>query len=115
MKKSLLLSLAFSVSLFAGAQQRNFSKVHKVEPRKADFGLNYSNETASQNAGNSYEVLLNRSGDLLKTNVSSSSNLFGIFNTDQRVVSAIPEANMVVFGNRAGGSFGATGNDLRIA
>jgi hypothetical protein len=38
MKKSLLLSLALSVGLFAGAQQRNLNKVHKVEPRKADLG-----------------------------------------------------------------------------
>lgn len=115
MKKSLLLSLALSVSLFAGAQQRNLNSVEKLEPRKADQGLNIANETVSLNQGNSYEVLLNRSGDLLKTDVSSSANLFGIFTTDQRVVSAQPEANMVVFGNRAGGSFGATGNDLRIA
>ncbi|MHC1776131.1 MAG: T9SS type A sorting domain-containing protein [Lentimicrobium sp.] len=115
MKKSLLLSLALSIALFAGAQQRNFNKVHKVEPRKVDQGLNYFNESASLNTGNSYQELFNRSGDLLKTNVSSSSNLFGIFHTDQRVVSALPEVNMIVFGNRAGGSFGATGNDLRIA
>jgi len=115
MKKPLLLSLALSVCLFAGAQQRNLNKVHKDQPRKVDQGLNISNERALQNNSNSHYDLLNRSGDLLKTNVSSSSNLFGIFNTDQRVVSAIPGANMVVFGNRAGGSFGATGNDLRVA
>jgi len=115
MKKTLLLGIALSVGLFAGAQQRNLSKVQKNELRPIDQGLNYTNESASQLNGNSATELYNRSGDLLKTDVSSSANLFGIFTMDQVVVSAVPEANMLVFGNRAGGSFGATGNDIRVA
>ena len=114
MKKTLLFSLALSIGLYAGAQQHNLSKVHKAELRPVDQGMNiYNDATASQsNAGS---AIYNKSGDLLKTDISSSSNVYGIFNYEQRVVSAIPEANMIFFGNRAGGPMGATGNDIKVA
>lgn len=114
MKKTLLLGLALSIGFFAGAQQRNLSKITKAVPRSVDYGMNITDLSSGlpdENAG----IIYNKSGDLLKVDISSSSNIFGIFSADQVVVSAVPEANMVAFGNRAGGSFGATGNDLRIA
>ncbi|KAF0203822.1 MAG: BNR/Asp-box repeat-containing [Bacteroidetes bacterium] len=114
MKKTLLLSLALSVGLLAGAQQRNLSNIRKAEVRPIDQGINHTNETAVQSTYTGGEIY-NRSGDLLKTNIASSSNVFGIFSYEQRVVSAQPEAGMVFFGNRAGGPLGATGNDIKVA
>jgi len=114
MKKTLLLSLALSVGLLAGAQQRNLSNIRKAEVRPIDQGINHTNETAVQSTYTGGEIY-NRSGDLLKTNIASSSNVYGIFSYEQRVVSAQPEAGMVFFGNRAGGPLGATGNDIKVA
>lgn len=114
MKKTLLLSLALSVGLLAGAQQRNLSNIRKAEVRPIDQGINHTNETSVQSTYTGGEIY-NRSGDLLKTNIASSSNVFGIFSYEQRVVSAQPEAGMVFFGNRAGGPLGATGNDIKVA
>lgn len=114
MKKTLLLSLALSVGLLAGAQQRNLSNIRKAEVRPIDQGINHINETSVQSTYTGGEIY-NRSGDLLKTNIASSSNVYGIFSYEQRVVSAQPEAGMVFFGNRAGGPLGATGNDIKVA
>lgn len=115
MKKNLLLVLVMLAGITVSAQQRNLSAIKQVFPRPVTSGLENDQLQQGTQASADYDVLYNKSGDLLKIDVSSSSNLFGIFTTDQRVVSAHPEANMAVFGNRAGGSFGATGNDLRIA
>lgn len=114
MKKALLLGLALSFGLFAGAQQRNLRSVSKAEIRPADQGLNQLTETALQNTIPGGE-LINRSGDLLKTSVSSSSNVYGIFSYEQTVVSSSPETGYAFFGNRAGGSMGATGNDIKVS
>lgn len=114
MKKTLLLSFALSVGLLAGAQQRNLSNIRKAEVRPIDQGINHINETAVQSTYTGGEIY-NRSGDLLKTNIASSANVYGIFSYEQRVVSAQPEAGMVFFGNRAGGPLGATGNDIKVA
>ncbi len=114
MKKLLLLSLALILGAGVFAQQRNLSAIEKQVPRPVTSVLENDQLQGAQTTAD-YDVLYNKSGDLLKIDVSSSSNIFGIFTTDQRVVSAHPEVNMAVFGNRAGGSFGATGNDLRIA
>lgn len=114
MKRKLLFILSCLIGITAFAQQRNLNSVKQVFPRSIATGIN-DPQIQESLTESSYEMLSNKSGDLLKTNISSSANLFGIFLTDQRVVSAHPDLNMVVFGNRAGGSFGATGNDLRIA
>jgi len=112
MKKNLLIFLGLFIGLTVAAQQRNYNSIKKLMPRAIETGLDKTDQPGTfENS----EVIYNRSGDLLKTDVSSSANLFGIFTTDQRVVSAHPELGMAVFGNRAGGSFGATGNDLRVA
>ncbi|MCB9014532.1 MAG: T9SS type A sorting domain-containing protein [Lentimicrobiaceae bacterium] len=115
MKKIVLILFGLLICYSVIAQQRNMTAIEKVYPRSftSDLESSVNQQGLPQNAD--YQILFNKSGDLLKINVSSSANLFGIFTTDQRVVSALPEANMVIFGNRAGGSFGATGNDLRIA
>lgn len=116
MKRKLLFATALLIGLGASAQQRNLSAVGKLTPSTPYAAIvnDYSNETALPQI-NSSGVPYNRSGDLLKVEMSSSSNMYGIFSMDQRVISAQPETNTIVFGNRAGGSFGATGNDLRVS
>ena len=116
MKRKLLFASALLIGLTASAQQRNLSAVEKATPSSPyeAYINDYSNETALPEINNS-GVPYNRSGDLLKVDISSSANLYGIFSMDQRVVSAQPETNTIIFGNRAGGPFGATGNDLRVS
>lgn len=116
MKKLLLVGLALSIGLLTFAQKRNYNNFVKAVPSTYSQGLD-------QNASSSVvpgkpdvaDVIYNRSGELLKTTISTSSNIYGLVSTDQRVVSARPEANLVAFGNRAGGASGATGNDLRVS
>lgn len=115
MKKSLLLALALSFSLLAGAQQRNLSKVYKAEVRPIDASISNPEINLNQQGEDDFGGIINRSGEILKTKVSTSSNVFGIFSVDQTVITTHPELNFVAFGNRAGGSMGATGNDLRVA
>ena len=115
MKKLLLFATAVCISAGLSAQQRNLNKTVKLEPYKIEVIA----ETPQQSADNSELITssVSESGsrDVSRVNISSSSNMFGIFSGDQRVMSAKPSANMITFGNRAGGSFGASGNDLRIA
>jgi len=115
MKKSLLLGAALSLCLMAGAQQRDFSRVYKAEKRPVDATLNNPETNPALQGENDFGGIINRSGEILKTKVSSSSNVYGIFSVDQTVITTLPELNTVVFGNRAGGTMGATGNDLRVA
>lgn len=115
MKKSLLLGVALSVSLFAGAQQRNLSKTFTAVERPADNGRSHSDFVSTSQGGDQYGGLENRSREILKTQISTSSNVYGIFSVEQTVVTAHPDINLVAFGNRAGGPMGATGNDLRVA
>ncbi|HLO89779.1 MAG TPA: hypothetical protein VK172_01315, partial [Lentimicrobium sp.] len=115
MKKSLLLILALVVCLFAGAQTRELSKTYKAQVRPVDMGINNPEINANQAGGEDFGGIINRSGDILKTQISSSVNVYGIFSVDQTILTTQPELNTVTFGCRAGGPMGATGNDLRIA
>ncbi|GAB1404103.1 hypothetical protein MASR1M74_12820 [Lentimicrobium sp.] len=116
MKKMLLFASALLIGFSASAQQRNLTAAKQAIPATPYqlYFQDISNEAALPEINNS-GVPYNRSGELLKVEVSSSSNFYGIFSMDQRVVSAQPETNTIIFGNRAGGPFGATGNDLRVA
>lgn len=115
MKKSLLLVAALSICFMAGAQQRNLSRVYQAQVRPFDVSINNPEINQNQQGGDDFGGIINRSGEILKTKVSTSSNVFGIFSVDQTVITTQPDLNLVAFGNRAGGSMGATGNDLRIA
>lgn len=115
MKKSLLLGAAMSICLIAGAQQRDLSKVTKAEVRPVTYGQQNAESGITTPQGGDYlGGLYNRSGDILKTPISSSSNAYGIISIDQTVLTALPDLNMVAFGNRAGGPMGATGNDIKM-
>lgn len=115
MKKQLLLGAALSLCLMAGAQQRNLSSVYKAEVRPLDYGRSNPEMISNQQGGDLYGGLANRSGDILKTNIASSSNVYGIFSLEQTVLTTHPDLNFVAFGNRAGGPDGGTGNDLKVA
>ena len=116
MKKLLLVGFALCIGLFTYAQKRNYSILEKAVPSTYDQGL-YLNDAPAFTPGteNNADVIYKRSGTLVKTTISTSSNIYGLVSTDQRVVSARPEANLIAFGNRAGGASGATGNDLRVS
>jgi hypothetical protein len=114
MKKLLLLCIAFSLCLFSIAQQRDFTKSYKAQIRPLDVGLNNAETSINQNGGNYPVQTFNGDREILKTQISSSSNVFGIFTLDQVVLTTEPDLNFVCFGNRAGGPMGATGNDLRV-
>lgn len=116
MKKMLLFVAALLIGFSVNAQKRNLTAARQATPA-TPYQLYFqdaSSETALPEINNS-GVPYNRSGDLLKVDMSSSSNIYGFFNMGQRILSAQPETNTIIFGNRAGGPFGATGNDIRVA
>ncbi len=115
MKKSLLLGAALSLCLVAGAQQRNLSSTYKAEVRPLDNGRNNPEMISNSTQGDEFGGLSNNSRDILKTQISTSANVYGIFSMEQTVLTTQPDLNMVTFGNRAGGAMGATGNDLRVS
>ncbi len=114
MRKILLLSAALSLCLLAVAQQRNLSDTYKAELRPLDNGRGYLEMISNNVEGDEFGGLSNNSRDIMKTLISTSANVYGIFTMEQTVLTAKPDLNMVVFGNRAGGTLGATGNDLRV-
>ena len=116
MKKTLLFAAGLLFSISAISQQRVNPHATKNTPRKPDAAFYHDNnpETALPEV-NTSGIPFNRSGDLLKVDVSSSANMYGMFMPDASIITAQPETNVITFGNRAGGSYGATGNDLRIA
>ena len=116
MKKLLLLGLALSIGFITYAQKRNYTSISTAIPTTFNQGIDNADQPAGI-VGESIneDVIYNKSGTLLKTTISTSSNVYGIFANDQRVLSARPEANLIAFGNRAGGAAGATGNDLRVS
>lgn len=114
MKKSLLLGVALSIGLFASAQQRDLSRTFTAVERPVDNGRSLSEVVSTSQGGDQYGGLLNRSGEIVKTQISTSSNVYGIFSLEQTVLTVHPDINLVAFGNRAGGPMGATGNDLKV-
>lgn len=114
MKKTLLLGAALSLCLMAGAQQRNLTGVYKAQVRPADFNRNNPELITNQPGSDDFGGLSNRSGEIVKTKISTSSNVYGIFSMEQTVLTAQPDINLVAFGNRAGGDMGGTGNDLKV-
>lgn len=115
MKKSVLIGLALCFSLIVGAQQRELpKKIFKAE-RRSIVSDKMNPDLNAQNNQDNMGELFNSSRDLLKVPISSSSNAYGIFTMDQNIITTDPTLNMIVFGNRAGGEMGGSGNDLRYA
>ncbi len=59
--------------------------------------------------------VVTESKGLQKIAFASSANIYSLISTDQSVLTADPDHNAIVFFARAGGSFGGSGDELRIS
>ena len=115
MKKALLL--IFVLGMIASVMAINPQKraIYKAQVRPVNVGLNATHETPSFNG----PVIPTRLGDnvldVAKISFSSSLNVNGLFSYDERYLTIMPAANMFTFGNRAGGVFGNTGDNLKFS
>jgi hypothetical protein len=113
MKKALLFFLAIGIIASVVAQNSPKREFYKAQVRPVGVGLNLINEIPSfngpLNTASSTDALLN------KISFSSSLNVNGLFSYDERYLTLQPAANMFTFGNRAGGAYGNTGNDLKYS
>ena len=116
MKKLLLFSAGLLISISAFSQLRVNPHATKMSVREPSAVLyNDVNPEVAQPRVTTSGIPYNRAGDLLKVDMASSSNMYGIIYSDTRILSAQPETNTITFGNRAGGQFGGTGNNLIVA
>jgi hypothetical protein len=115
MKRQILLIIALCLSVIIIAQKRDLSKITKAEVRPPGFGLMIYDLSASTFNGNYVSAPYNNSKDLLKVDISSTLGLYSLAEVNRRIVSAVPEANMVVFANSSGGPIpGGTQNDVKV-
>jgi len=113
MKKFTLMLLSFIVAGSVLAQHSRLDRFEKVEVRPFDQGRNIGIESPStQGPTQSLSIPGNRA--LLKTSFSSSLNVNGMFSYEERYVTLDQTSGLFAFGNRAGGPFGNTGNDLKF-
>ena len=113
MKKFTLILCTLILSGSLMAQHYRLDRFEKVAVRPFDQGLNIGTEAASlQGPLKPSGIPGNRT--LQKISMSSSLNVNGLFSYEERYVTTQPTAKMFTFGNRAGGAFGNTGNDLKF-
>ncbi len=113
MKKFTLILCTLILSGALMAQHYRLDRFEKVAVRPFDQGLNIGTEAASlQGPLKPSGIPGNRT--LQKISMSSSLNVNGLFSYEERYVTTQPTAKMFTFGNRAGGAFGNTGNDLKF-
>jgi hypothetical protein len=113
MKKFTLILLAFIVSGSLLAQHSRLNRFEKVAVRPFDQGRNIGLEAPSvPGPVQPFSVPGNRA--LLKIPMSSSLNVNGLFSYEERYVTTNLTSNLFSFGNRAGGPYGNTGNDLKF-
>jgi hypothetical protein len=113
MKRTLLFLIVFVLSSLLLAQNVRKSQVRKAEIRPFDQGLNAGSEFSLNRWPAKTVNMLDNNRALQKISMSSSLNVNGLFVYEQRYVSIRPEAGMFIFGNRAGGPYKNTGNDLK--
>lgn len=114
MKRTLLLVFVFGMIASVMAISPQKRGIYKAQARPVGWGLNLINEIPSFNGP---VIPANLADNLLsvdKVSMSSSLNVNGLFDYDERYITLQPGANMVTFGNRAGGPYGNTGNDLKF-
>jgi hypothetical protein len=114
MKKALLFFFALGVITSVMATNPRNSGVYKAQARPVGAGLNLINEIPSFNGPIKTGNLLDNLLDVQKVSFGSSANINGQFNYDERYLTIHPIANMFAFGNRAGGPYGGTANDLKF-
>jgi hypothetical protein len=115
MKKAILLIFVLGMigSVMAiNPQKRAF---YKAQVRPLNVGLNATHETPSFNSPVVPKILGDNVLDVAKISFSSSLNVNGIYDYDERFLTIMPAANMFTYGNRAGGAYGNTGNDLKFS
>ena len=95
------------------SQHSRLEKFEKVAVRPIDQNINIGNEAIFP-PGPVKSPGLTGNRDLNKISMSSSLNVNGLFSYDERYVTIQQAANLFAFGNRAGGSYGNTGNDLKF-
>jgi hypothetical protein len=114
MKRIVLFLIAVCLLTTGIARNPGKSGIYKAQLRPVATGLNVTNELPSLNAPLKLPSEVSSPLDVLKYSISSSLNANGIFDYDERYLTIIPTQNMFAFGNRAGGPFGNTGNDLKL-
>ncbi|MCX6267942.1 MAG: hypothetical protein NTW16_11380 [Bacteroidetes bacterium] len=113
MKNILLFTIVILFGMTVMAQHSPLSQIEKVAVRPADQGRNITNEAVPQ-PGPVKPIAIAGNRSLQKFTMSSSLNVNGIFVYDQRFVTTQKAANLFAYGNRAGGAYGNTGNDLKF-
>ena len=113
MKRFTFSLIALAVTLSGWAQPELMNRVHKLDVRPADAGRNITSEII-QPVMPFQAAPLAGEGELNKISMMSSTNAYGIFNYEQRFVTLDQTSNLFTYGNRAGGVFGNTGNDLKF-
>jgi len=114
MKRALLFLIACCIVTIAMATNPGKSGIYKAVQRPMGAGLNLINELPSLNVSTIVPARINEPMDVLKISFHSSANNYGVFDYDQRYLTIQPGANMFTFGNRGGGVFGNTLNDLKF-
>lgn len=113
MKRFTFSLIALAVTVSGWAQPELMNRVHKLDVRPADAGRNITSEII-QPVMPFQAAPLAGEGELNKISMMSSTNAYGIFNYEQRFVTLDQTSNLFTYGNRAGGVFGNTGNDLKF-
>lgn len=112
MKKVTLILTALILTASVLAQNDLLRRIEKHDVRPADAGRNITGEKNQVSA----PWLINNhapTGVLNKIPMMSSLNANGIFGYEQRFLAVDQTTNLFSYGNRAGGIFGNTGNDLK--
>ena len=116
MKKQLLLIIALSMGVMVIAQKHDLSKISKYETRPMGNYLQSDDQTSGTFSGNYESSPYVASKDVTKVDISSSLNVYGLFVVQQRVVSYLPEADMIVHAQRSGGPIPeGDGNDIKVS
>jgi hypothetical protein len=115
MKKALLLIFVLGIVASVMAINPQNRAISKAQVRPVNVGLNVTHENPSFNGPVVPRILGDNVLDVAKISFSSSLNVNGIFDYDERYLTIKPAANMFTFGNRAGGTYGNTGNDLKFS
>lgn len=112
MKRFTLILMALTFGFAVLAQQDRLQRIEKKSVRPADYGKNITQEPVfpAMPWKNSAGI---GTRELNKIAISSSLNANGVFNYEQRYLAVNQAASLFSFGNRAGGVFGNTGNDLK--
>jgi hypothetical protein len=113
MKKIALLLLAGMVTALSYGQGLKLKKCEPLTTRPVEQAL-VDGSSAQSSPGLLNAPVLPGNRAFTKIPMSSSLNVNGVFSYDQRYVTVDRTSGLFTFGNRAGGVFGNTGNDLKF-